>query len=108
MAKRKVAAASPKGRLELSRVIRELRTELAAAIAAGEGEALRFQIEKIELELEVSVEQSATGKSGVKFWILEAGVDGTKSVAKTQTLRIQLRPRDADGDEEVLISDDGP
>ena len=62
--------------IELAEVIRGLREELQRAIAAGEGEALRFELGPIELEVSVAVQASAQAGAKVRFWVVELGAEG--------------------------------
>lgn len=49
--------------LELSEVIQELRRELQTAMTGAAGEALRFELAAIDLEVTVAVEKTG-GASG--------------------------------------------
>jgi len=60
--------------IELASVIRDLRDELERAIAAGEGEQLRFELGPIELEATVAVERSDGASGKVRFWVAEGGL----------------------------------
>lgn len=79
--------------LDLAEVIAELRTELADAIDKGRNEALRFEVGPVELELTVAVEKSGTTGGKVKFWVVEAGVDGKIASTSTQKVKVTLTPR---------------
>ncbi|MEV6114038.1 trypco2 family protein [Streptomyces sp. NPDC052109] len=79
--------------VELSEVIRQLRAELATAMAEGEGEDLRFALGPLELELSVSVQRDAAVNGKVKFWVVEAGADAKVGGNHVQTLRLTLEPR---------------
>jgi hypothetical protein len=81
--------------LELADVIEELRSELTRAMATGEGQALRFEIADVQLELAVGVEREAGGKGGVKFWVFELGGEARHQSASTQKVALTLHPREA-------------
>lgn len=85
------------GGLEIGPVIGTLRSELTRAIEEARGEVLRFDVESIELELEVAVTREAKAELGVKFWVLEAGAGGTAGSARTQRLKLVLKPHLPDG-----------
>lgn len=85
------------GMIELASVIRDLRAELERAVAAGEGAALRFGLGPIELEVSVAVERSGTAGAKVRFWVVEAGADGTIGTTGTQRIKLSLTPTAADG-----------
>ncbi|MDQ3403786.1 MAG: hypothetical protein M3548_10380 [Actinomycetota bacterium] len=79
--------------VELSAVISQLRAELTAAIAEGEGEDLRFELGPVELELSVAIGREAGGSGKVKFWVVEAGADGKVSSTATQRVTLSLDPQ---------------
>jgi hypothetical protein len=79
---------------ELSDVIAKLREDLAVAMDAGEGERLRFELGPVEVTLSVSVTSTGAGKAGVRFWVVEAGVDGSLSHASGQQIKLTLNPKD--------------
>jgi Trypsin-co-occurring domain 2 len=58
-------------RIGLAETVAALRAELAAAVAAGEGEEIQFPMGPVELEFHVGVSKSAEGKGGLRFWVLE-------------------------------------
>ena len=79
--------------IELSDVIRDLRSQLEKAVAAGDGAALRFDLGDIELELSVAVEKRQEGRAGVRFWVMELGGTADLQHTDTQRIKITLRPR---------------
>ncbi|MFJ7909555.1 trypco2 family protein [Kitasatospora sp. NPDC096204] len=84
--------------IELAELIGELRRELNTAIATGEGQAVRFELGTVDLELTIAVEKAAGANGKVKFWVAEAGADGKLTHSQTQKIKIPLKP--------VLVSDD--
>ncbi|MGP3922777.1 trypco2 family protein [Streptomyces sp. 8N616] len=78
--------------IELATVIRELREELERAIVAAEGEALRFELGSIELELSVALERAGQAGAKVRFWVVESGADATVSATSTQRITLALQP----------------
>jgi hypothetical protein len=82
--------------IELANYIEALRSELEAAISQGENKTVRFGLEKIDLDIEVSVDTSgqakATGK--FKFWVVNAGVEASAKLGMktTQKLKLTLVP----------------
>jgi hypothetical protein len=79
--------------IELASMVKDLREELQAAIEAGAGEALRFELGAIELEVAVSVERVDSGGGKVRFWVVELGGDHKKDSAATQRIKLSLTPR---------------
>jgi hypothetical protein len=91
--------------IELSALIRSLRAELRAAIAEGEGEPLRFALDEIELDLEVSAVRSVEPRGGVKFWVVTAGVGAKFQQGHVQRLKLKLTPR-TERNGKLMIADD--
>jgi hypothetical protein len=91
--------------VELADVIGQLRSELGRAMAAGEGEALRFEAEGIELELTVAVERSREPGVKARFWVLDLQHAQRSAHLVTQRLNVRLKPVRADAPERsALIS----
>jgi hypothetical protein len=72
----------------LSEAVRALRFELQAASADSGGESLRFEVEPVELTVQVAVTKGANGKVG---WQM-LGVGATYDRVVTHTLKLQLKP----------------
>lgn len=92
--------------LQLSEMIEALRLELAVAQKAGEGDQLKFEVGPVELEVEIGVTKTTTGGAGVKFWVVEAGVDRERADAVTHRVKVTLHPKRADGSGPVEVADD--
>ncbi|MBT2401122.1 trypco2 family protein [Streptomyces sp. ISL-100] len=91
--------------VELSDVIAQLRGELSRAMADGVGNGLRFQAEKLELELTVGVERSREPGVKVRFWVFDAHGSARSARAATQRLTLTLKPVHGDApDSPALIS----
>ncbi|HEX9620241.1 MAG TPA: trypco2 family protein [Polyangiaceae bacterium] len=93
--------------VELSDMIAQLRLELGAAMGAGRDARLRFVAESLELELKVSVTREGKGNAGIKFWVVEAGVEGSAKRTREQTIRLKLSPRDVAGPDGAAEGKDG-
>lgn len=78
--------------VELAEVIGQLRAELTSAMAAAEGEDLRFGLGPVELELTVAINKEASSGGKVKFWVVEGGVDGKLVSSMTQKIKLTLDP----------------
>ncbi len=86
--------------IPLADVIRQLRRELMGAIEAGKGEGLRFEVQDLEVEMQVVVSKGGSGElggeGGVELWVI--GKAGGKVAAQYESSQIQkvtlkLRPR---------------
>ena len=67
--------------IELSEMLGQLRKELQAAKLQGAGSDLKFQIEDIEIELQIVTTKGGKGGGGVKFWVYNAKAEVNASQA---------------------------
>ncbi|MFF2652684.1 trypco2 family protein [Streptomyces sp. NPDC058045] len=88
--------------IDLATVIRELRDELERAVVASEGEALRFELGEIELEVSVAVERAGQAGAKVRFWVVETGAEVRAGATSTQRIRLALRPTVAGADKTFI------
>ena len=79
-------------KMSLADMIVKLRKDLRQAQKQAEQEDLRFQVEEIELEVQVTTATEAEGKLGVNFWVYTAEAGGGVSREDSHTLRLKLKP----------------
>jgi hypothetical protein len=82
----------PQGGIPLADMIETLRRELQRAQTQSADEVIRFETEKVELELQVAISQKATGEGGVQFWVVKAGGKLDRTDMTTHTFRLTLVP----------------
>ncbi|MEV0292220.1 trypco2 family protein [Nocardia sp. NPDC050710] len=96
--------------VELSVAIELLRSELADAITAGQGQRVRFVAESIELELELGAKVTRKADGKLTLWrVLSLGGGADSERAAKHRLKLVLKPRDtalAAGDETLIGDDD--
>ncbi|MFJ8308567.1 MULTISPECIES: trypco2 family protein [unclassified Streptomyces] len=91
--------------VELADMIAQLRSELSRAMAAGDGEGLRFRAERLELELTVGVERSREPGAKVRFWVFDVGASARSANTALQRITLTLQPVSGDAsDRPALIS----
>jgi hypothetical protein len=78
--------------VELADMIGQLRRELSRAMWAGEYADLRFEAEKVELELTVGVERDRSPEARIRILVLDIGAQATKKSMVTQRITLTLRP----------------
>lgn len=81
------------GRIGLADLISDLRTELEEAqkrAPAGSNLVVR----DVELELAVTFTKEAGAKTGVKFWVYEAGIEGKLASESVQRVTLRLGPKE--------------
>lgn len=91
--------------MELADMIAQLRSELSRAMADGEGEGIRFQAERLDLELTVGVERSREPGAKVRFWVFDVHHSARSAQTVTQRIMLTLKPVSAgEPDRPALIS----
>jgi len=91
--------------IDLAETIQQLRSELTKAIDQGEGESLRFAVDSIDLDLQVTVSQEGTAGGGIKFWLVDANAGAKVAKQSVQTIHLKLRPeREGHENEDVMVS----
>ena len=81
----------------LAEMIGKLREELQQAQQEGQGKALKFCVDEVDLELQFTVSRDIEGGGGVKFWVYNAEAKGSMGSETVQTLRLKLKPETAGG-----------
>lgn len=95
--------------IPLARAIAELRSELQKAILTGAGEPLRFELDTVDLELQVALSTKGSADAKAGLWsVLTAGASAEHSHGSVHKLTLKLSPRHADPADgpTVLIGDD--
>lgn len=78
--------------VELSKMLASLRKELETAQQEGDGKDIKFAIDDIELELQLTVAKEAGGKAGVKFWVVNAETGAKVTSQSIQKIKLNLKP----------------
>jgi hypothetical protein len=92
----------------LSAMVRMLRSELATAVDAAEGEDLQFRLGPIELEFQVGVTNEGGGEAGIRFWVVSLGAKGARAREQTHRIKLILTPhRASDPGADVDVSTTG-
>lgn len=81
----------------LAEYLRVLREQLESAQQEGAGRGVKFGVEAVELEFEITMTREAGGRGGVKLWVVDAGADGKRGSGRTQRVRMTLAPTDDAG-----------
>jgi hypothetical protein len=72
----------------LAEAIEALRTELSGAMLFGHGEGMQFELQPIELTLQVAVSDAGNGK--ISWKVLEVGA--SRQSTSTQMMKLTLTP----------------
>ncbi|AVZ72432.1 hypothetical protein SLUN_09735 [Streptomyces lunaelactis] len=95
--------------IPLASAIADLRSELQKAILAGAREPLRFELDTVELELQVAITTTGSAEAKVGLWsVLTAGASAEHSHGSVHKLTLRLSPRHANpaSGVTVLVGDD--
>lgn len=79
--------------IELAEMIRQLRHELNAAMADGAGGPVRFELGPVEIEATVAVDRKGGAGGKVRFYVVEAGADGSTGTLRTHRVSLTLQPK---------------
>ena len=90
--------------IPLGEMIDTLRKELQDAMDKGKDQPLRFEMEKVELELQVCMTKSGNVEGGVAFWVLRVGGSKGSEAMISHTFKLTLLPVDAKGNRNPLTS----
>lgn len=83
--------------IPLSEMLQTLRQELSDSMQIAAGSDLRFAVDAVELQLQVTVAREGSAGGKVKFWVVEAEGGGKLSRADVHTFKLTLKPMRSDG-----------
>ncbi|MBT2902839.1 hypothetical protein OIE90_33180 (plasmid) [Streptomyces cellulosae] len=83
--------------MELSEAIQVLREQLLIAKAAGEDSEVSFSVGKVEVELGLEARWSGGGGGKLQFGVFALNGKGEYSSGTSHRLRLELLPRDGEG-----------
>jgi hypothetical protein len=92
--------------IELAEAIASLRQELDQARRVAENERIQFALGSVDMEFTVSVGREGGGGGKVRFWVVEAGVEGKVSSSASQVIKLHLEPVDTVTKKQVLVAED--
>jgi len=76
----------------LAEMIEDLRRELQTSLEKGKNSTVAFEIDKVELELKVTVSRKKKGEAGVAFWVVKAGGNLEAGRDLAHTFKLTLAP----------------
>jgi hypothetical protein len=78
--------------IPLAEMIETLRRELQKSQERGAGQAIAFQIDKVELQLKVAISRKVKGEGGIAFWVVKAGASTEGAQDVTHDFKLTLTP----------------
>jgi len=84
--------------IELSTMLVALRRELAEAQQEAEDKDIKFVVNDVELELQLTVGKKGSAEGGVKFWVGNVNAGGEYSSQSVQKIKLKLTPKTRGGE----------
>ena len=85
-----------KKKIPLADMIVALRKELLQAQQKGADEDLRFRVEDVEMEVQVTVSTDAQTQAGFDFWVIDAKTKAKVSAQSLHKIKLKLTPFQGD------------
>ena len=76
--------------IPLSDLIEAVRGELEKAAKQAQGRDLRFEVNDVELDLEIATTGTKEGGGELKVWVISIGGKGSKSSASTHRVKLSV------------------
>ena len=83
--------------IALADLVNAVRAELETAAINARGQQLQFEVQDVQLEVEVMTTGSREVAGGVKIWVLTIDAKGSKTDAATHKVMLKLSPVTAEG-----------
>ncbi|MFE9634548.1 trypco2 family protein [Streptomyces sp. NPDC006463] len=83
--------------LDLADAVDLLRRQVVEAQRRGAGSAVRFEIDTIDVELELELSRTRGGVGELRFGVIGANGKAERSSRRTHRVSLTLKPRTRDG-----------
>jgi hypothetical protein len=83
--------------IPLADLVDAIRGELQTAAFKARDQELQFEVQDVQLEVEITTTGSVEGGGGLKIYVLTLGAKGSKSNASSQKVTLNLSAVTADG-----------
>jgi len=84
-------------KIALADLVNAVRAELETAAVKARDQQLQFEIQDVQLEVEVTTTGTREVEGGVKVWVLTLDTKGSKANAATHKVTLNLSPVTAEG-----------
>ena len=89
--------AEPESRIPLADLVNAVRAELETASVNARNQQLQFEVQDVQLEVEVMTTGTREAGGGLQVWVLTVGAKGSKANAATQKVTLNLSAVTRDG-----------
>jgi Trypsin-co-occurring domain 2 len=83
--------------IPLADLIDAVRGELEVAALNAVDQKLQFEVQDVQLEVEIATTGTKGAGAGIKVWVVNIGAKASKSDANTQKVTLKLGPVSPDG-----------
>jgi hypothetical protein len=83
--------------IPLADLIDAVRGELEAAALNAVHQKLQFEVQDVQLEVEIATTGTKGAEGGIKVWVVNIGAKVDRSDANTQKVTLKLGPVSPDG-----------
>ncbi|MGA5559503.1 trypco2 family protein [Streptomyces lavendulocolor] len=94
--------------IELADAVQVIRDQLVLASARAHGQDVRFEVGDIHMEFMVELRTEAKAGGKIRAWVVDAGVDGTRTHARIHQVSFTLTPKDARTGRSVEVGNPEP
>jgi Trypsin-co-occurring domain 2 len=84
-------------KIALADLVNAVRAELETAAVKARDQQLQFEVQDVQLEVEVTITGTREVEGGVKVWVLTLDTKGSKVNAATHKVTLNLSPVTAEG-----------
>jgi hypothetical protein len=81
----------------VSEAVRQLRTELTAAMIEGQDSSLRFHVGSVRMEFLMDVHRDRRAEAGVRQGVVSFGGKGAVAPGRVHQIKLVLNPTDDNG-----------
>lgn len=79
-------------KIGITETVAALRSELAAAVLAADGQDISFPVNELIVEFNVGVTKSVEGGGGIKFWVVNLDAKASYKSESIQKVTMRLGP----------------
>ncbi|MGH8625651.1 MAG: trypco2 family protein [Gammaproteobacteria bacterium] len=87
----------PEQGIALADLVNAVRAELETAAVKARDQQLQFEVQDVQLEVEVTTTGTHEVEGGVKVWVVTIGAKGGRANAATHKVTMHLSPVTAEG-----------
>ena len=79
--------------MKVGSLVEAVRRELECAKSSAKRDGVRFNVKRIELELQFTAQENMEVRGGIPTWLFDFGVSAREGSAVVQTLKLEMTPK---------------